>query len=561
MLLKIILVYILFSISNSLSAQWSTTPDSALLVVGNGICPMLAVDPNDESVFVVYLIDERIEARKFDRYGYPMWGGNAVALLDTPSTYWVWNFSFLDGQWGQVISDDSGGVIVCWEDYRHAPLHPFTHDPEGSEIYIQRVDVNGQVRYGTNGKKISGPATDGFRWIGDMKTDYHVGFVISYNYTFSPYYGFLKKYNIKGNEIWERMFTYGFNIDVNVTDIAGNIFVSYGGSHGQPNRRMKLDLQGNYLWPDTLDGQIPDSKLFRWGGAFSDGMGGAIGVGDGYLKVNRVDSTGQFVFGNNGINLGGGQLYRIGNASDNNGGLLLSWSKNNRIIVQRVAKNGTVVFDSTGLIIYDDPDCSGTLGIVSDKKGGGITAWNDFRNNPKRSYYAQRIDSIGNILWDSSGIELHTTTNDPFLAGVAKPFYSDGSGGAILISVESGQGGGIMLKQISRDGIIGYKPNLLENKEKNNTNSFQLFQNYPNPFNLVTTIKFDLPKRSHIKLVIHNILGQEVKTLLNETKDSSRFEVKWNGTNNANSTVASGLYIYRIITNEFIKSKKMLLLR
>jgi len=90
---------------------------------------------------------------------------------------------------------------------------------------------------------------------------------------------------------------------------------------------------------------------------------------------------------------------------------------------------------------------------------------------------------------------------------------------------------------------------------------FALYQNYPNPFNPVTTIKFDLPKRTEVKLIIYNILGQEIITLLNENKDSGRFEVKWNGRNNANSSVASGLYILKIITNNFTKSKKMLLLR
>ncbi len=90
---------------------------------------------------------------------------------------------------------------------------------------------------------------------------------------------------------------------------------------------------------------------------------------------------------------------------------------------------------------------------------------------------------------------------------------------------------------------------------------FALYQNYPNPFNPVTIIKFDLPKRSDVKLVIYNVLGQEVKTLLNETKDSGRFEIKWDGRNNYNNVVASGLYIYRIKSGEFTQSKKMILLR
>lgn len=541
-----------------LNAQWPTTPDSALHV-GFGAYPMLTVDPNDESITVVYLIDERIEAKKFDRYGYPMWGGNAVALVDTPGTSWVSTWAYPTGQWGQIISDDSGGAVICWEDYRNAPLHPVTFEPEGSEVFIQRVDVNGQVRYGTNGKKISGTATDGFRWMGDMKTDYHGGFVLSYNYTFSPYYGFLKRFDMNGYEIWERMFSEGFTIDVNATDNFGNIFVSYGGSYGQPNRRMKLDIQGNYLWSDTLDGKIPDDISYKKGGAFSDKMEGAIGVGPGYLKINRVDSTGQFIFGNNGINLGGGQLTTIRYASDEAGGIYVNWT-DNYVRVQRISKNGNIVFGSSGVFVCDSGHCVGPRGIVSDGNHGAIAVWGDTRHWPERSFYAQRIDSSGNLLWDSCGVEIHTSSDDLFFTGSVIPLNSDGSGGAILLFIEE-PGFTVSLKQISANGVLGQKPSNIKKYFNHETKDIYLYNNYPNPFNSETKIKFKLNKPEDVTLIIYDITGKIIRSVQFDRLNSGVHSYAWNSRDNNGNEIASGIYFYRLITNEYSITKKLLLIQ
>ncbi len=91
--------------------------------------------------------------------------------------------------------------------------------------------------------------------------------------------------------------------------------------------------------------------------------------------------------------------------------------------------------------------------------------------------------------------------------------------------------------------------------------TFQLHQNYPNPFNPTTTIKFDLPKQSNVQIKIYNMLGQEVKTLLNEERVAGFYDLKWDSRNNNGIPVSSGIYIYRIVTGDFVKARKMLLIR
>lgn len=85
---------------------------------------------------------------------------------------------------------------------------------------------------------------------------------------------------------------------------------------------------------------------------------------------------------------------------------------------------------------------------------------------------------------------------------------------------------------------------------------FALGQNYPNPFNPSTKIKFDLAKNTNAKLVIFNSLGQEVKTLLNDFQQAGFYELEFNA-----SDLPSGTYFYRLTTDQFTETKKMLLVK
>ena len=86
--------------------------------------------------------------------------------------------------------------------------------------------------------------------------------------------------------------------------------------------------------------------------------------------------------------------------------------------------------------------------------------------------------------------------------------------------------------------------------------SFSLSQNYPNPFNPTTNIRFDLPKSGSVKLVVFDALGREVATLVNEKLAPGTYEVDWNG-----SDYTSGVYFYRLVTDDFVVTKKMLLVK
>jgi hypothetical protein len=91
--------------------------------------------------------------------------------------------------------------------------------------------------------------------------------------------------------------------------------------------------------------------------------------------------------------------------------------------------------------------------------------------------------------------------------------------------------------------------------------NFDLKQNYPNPFNPSTTIRFDVPRKSHIKLTVYNVLGQAVATLVDEDMAPGKKEATWDGASQTGVKVSSGTYFYKIVADDFVSTKKMLLLK
>jgi hypothetical protein len=92
-------------------------------------------------------------------------------------------------------------------------------------------------------------------------------------------------------------------------------------------------------------------------------------------------------------------------------------------------------------------------------------------------------------------------------------------------------------------------------------NRFRLHDNFPNPFNPTTTISYDVPAPAKVKLDVYNLLGQLVRTLVHESQDAGHYEVVWDGLDGDGNEVASGVYFYRMVSNSFVESKKMLLLK
>ncbi|MDZ7303928.1 MAG: SBBP repeat-containing protein [candidate division KSB1 bacterium] len=99
-------------------------------------------------------------------------------------------------------------------------------------------------------------------------------------------------------------------------------------------------------------------------------------------------------------------------------------------------------------------------------------------------------------------------------------------------------------------------PVFVEKEEPGKPRRYWLAQNYPNPFNTSTTVRYAIAKSGHVTLKVFNLQGQEIATLVSETKPAGEYEIKWNPNN-----LPSSVYVYRLQAGEFAETKKLLLLK
>ena len=100
------------------------------------------------------------------------------------------------------------------------------------------------------------------------------------------------------------------------------------------------------------------------------------------------------------------------------------------------------------------------------------------------------------------------------------------------------------------------QPNSVSNGSSSLPNQYKLYQNYPNPFNPSTLIKYDLPERSDVQIKIFNVLGQSVFSYDQKNQSAGNYQIKFNA-----DFLTSGIYIYRIVTDDFVETKRMMLLK
>ncbi len=129
-----------------------------------------------------------------------------------------------------------------------------------------------------------------------------------------------------------------------------------------------------------------------------------------------------------------------------------------------------------------------------------------------------------------------------------------------IVDLEAGPEGWIYFAT-PNSGVYRFQPLTGIPPEPNAPATLQLFQNYPNPFNPETAISYQLSTVSNLELAVYNSLGQKIRTLVQARQPAGRYQVKWDGRNEAGREVGSGIYIYRLKAGQYSISKKMILIR
>jgi len=167
-------------------------------------------------------------------------------------------------------------------------------------------------------------------------------------------------------------------------------------------------------------------------------------------------------------------------------------------------------------------------------------------------------DDDGTIIWNSASIPPQHGTFKTF-GGYQRNFiYTPDPGFSGLDSVQ------IMAKDDKGATEVGVHYFDVQHLSLANTtipNQFELYQNYPNPFNPVTTLQYALPGDALVNITIYDIMGRQVKTLINRSQTAGYKSIQWDATNDNNQPVSAGLYLYTIQAGEFRQVRKTVLLK
>tara|TARA_B100001093_G_scaffold364362_1_gene349165 strand:- start:1976 stop:2872 length:897 start_codon:yes stop_codon:yes gene_type:complete len=101
----------------------------------------------------------------------------------------------------------------------------------------------------------------------------------------------------------------------------------------------------------------------------------------------------------------------------------------------------------------------------------------------------------------------------------------------------------------------------IDNKSETFPQGFILEQNFPNPFNPITTVRYELPEDSFVDVTIYDMLGNVVSNLVSANQSSGYKSIQWNATNNQGQHVSAGVYLYKIQADDFVDTRKMILLK
>lgn len=526
-----LLVILLFIVSGlKLFPQWSNDPNNNL-IVGYGLDPHICSD-SAGGCYITYdyhttSYPRWLAVERLDKYGYKPWGINKRILGESP-----------EQSEAEIIEDGEGGVIVSYID-RYENLPYWTQ-----RVRVQRVDSNGNFLWGPTGVRATLEEIN--QGLQEIVSDGSGGCVVAWqdvNYTY-----YVNRIDRNGNRLWG---------DKGIT-------LNTGGSNSQPIVIKAAD--GNYyLQAGTIiyrinqnGGILNQFSSTTLGQPVPDPEGGVVVSGRVWngmipkLVAQRKDSLGNNLWQEPYVEIAD-SLYLNTSLSikQNNGYFYYGWTgKRNGINkvaqFQALRLDGTKLF-SDGSIQVGNPPLNGTIvHPLEENRTAFIYYSSDFLPD---SLLVQTYDTTGNKIWNEDGILI---AHPPI---EYQSYTTDGNGGFIIGGVINNFT--IVAQQVSKFGQLGEIITEIKDEAKNNIpTETTLYQNFPNPFNSSTIIKYQIPKDERVIINLYNILGEKIKTLIDEYKNAGTYSLGFNS-----NDLPSGVYIYTMQTNNNVLTKKLTIIK
>ena len=492
-----------------------------------------------------------IYAQRVSATGAPLWTPDGVALCIAEGVQ----------QSPTIISDGAGGAIVTWFDARSGPNH----------IYAQRVNASGIPQWATDGVALCTAANGQF--YPTIVSDGAGGAIVTW-----------EDYRIGAPNIYAQR-------------------VSDSGSTQWTADGVGLCTAANYQITPTI---------------VSDDAGGAIVTWQDYRSSISYDIYAQWVnaLGVPQWTVNGVTLCNAANeqgyptiVSDGAAGAIVTWedARTNRdIYAQRVDASGTTQWTVNGVALCVAADVQQSPTIVSDDAGGAIVTWHDARNSLYPDIYAQRVNALGAPQWLGDGVALCTVENSQLYPTIV----SDGAGGAIVtwhdgrsgtldiyaqhVNASGGPqwlGDGVALctavsnqfkPTIASDGAAGAivtwhdaRNSLYPDIYAQHVNasgevptgvsgptrgpSLIVSDVYPSPFTGTASMGIELTSPSAVRIEVFDVAGRRVRTMT--LSDAVSHRVEFNGRDDANRLLTSGVYFCRVKASGETITRKMVIAR
>jgi len=367
------------------------------------------------------------------------------------------------------------------------------------------------------------------------------------------------KYNSSGVQQWVTGYGGSGNRDDGVNSMAvdayGNVFVT-GWSSVTINPRtcvtIKYNSSGVQQWLRTYTGNGESLALDNSGNVYIAGWSGGYSYDFVTVKYN-TSGVQQWFNIYNGSGSGEDQAYTV--FVDDFGYVYSTgWSLESGTswdcILIKYSTSGVQQWIRT----YNGPGNYKDNGyaIAADDSGNVFVVGDSYGNGTERDYVTIKYNSAGVQQW----VQRYNGPGNSY--DIARSIVADGFGNVYVTGYSCGIG-------TSTDyGIIKYsQPVGIQTLSNEIPKEYKLIQNYPNPFNPSTKIKFDIPMSSYVKLIVYDVLGREIKTLVNEKLNAGRYDINWDG-----SSHPSGVYFYKMVTipdgrqaDDYVSVKKMLLVK
>ena len=390
-------------------------------------------------------------------------------------------------------------------------------------------------------------------------------------------------------DIWlglEAAFDFNNLVKINIESYWDRYGADTGVGALENNAAWDIDIDSDgHIWIATLLGVLEFDTLSTW-----------TWYKDSLVSINtytvEIDNSGDYWFGSFSAGVtrfDGGTGWTIYQApatlEDNRIRDILAASDNTIWIA---TLGGLTHFDGISTWITYTADNSdlhdnNTYSVIEDNDGNiwvgtesgicqfdGISSWTCYESAtsdiaPGR-VIALAIDSSGNVWCGHKATDADHVMLSNFDGSSTWTAYDINSGANTYIDVTAivVDFSGDIWAATAGEGVARLRFNSSAAPDNDNPivpNNFILHQNYPNPFNPATTIEFSLPSKSDISISIYNMLGQQIKTLIDKTVRAGKHAVQWDGTDRRGNDCSSGIYFYRIKTEDYSQTHRMVLLR